>query len=439
MKNEIEVQKTPIHYVKIFFRRKRLFLIPLLIGLLAGTVAGFTLPKTYESDTVILVEEGKVLNPLIKGLAVSTSLRDRLQTLREQILSWDRLVQLTKRLDLAKGIKSQYDFEQLILDLRKEIIVTLRGPNLIRISYQSDDPEMTQKIVKTVTDIFVEENIAMQNRETESAITFINDQLHVYKRKIKESELAMKEDELKNLLVDSTELHPRVKELRVEIVKIQEEINTGNFEVKGTPQPSSPLAAKIQEEISRIQAESSTIDSTVAGASTGLPNEDLYNLLLLDKVSSTLGGGEEDSPLARDMDVNERIYNMLLQRLETAKITRRLEASQEGTRYSILDPARLPLRPVKPNKVLTSFLGLFLGALVGIGIIFCVEFFDRSFLSVEEASSFLSGPVLGAISRITTQEELELERKRRRLLGVPHFIHSFTAFFQGRLAFLRGK
>ena len=435
MENAIDIERTPIHYVKIFFRRKRYFLLPVFIGLACGIAAGFFLPKTYESSTIILVEEGKVINPLIQGLAVSTSLPERLRTLREQILGWDRLDRLIKTLSLAKGVNSQYDYEQLILRLRKNISVQFRGPNLIRIAYQSSDPAKTQQVVKTVTDIFIEENIAMQNRETDTAVEFINDQLKVYKKKIKESELAQKEDELKALLIDSTELHPRVKELRADLAKIHEEIETGNFEVKIKPQTSSPLVSQIEQEINRIQTSAAATDNTtVTEAATsnvrGMPNENLYGLLLLDKVGNVL---------ARDIQVNEQIYNMLLQRLETAKITRRLEASQEGTRYTILDPARLPLRPAKPNLAVTALIGFVLGGLFGAGIILSIEFFDRSFLSVDEAKNFLSGPVLGAISKITTPEELEEERKKRRLLGLPAFASSCTAFVVDAVAAVRGK
>ena len=73
------------------------------------------------------------------------------------------------------------------------------------------------------------------------------------------------------------------------------------------------------------------------------PNATLYKVVLMDKL---------DSVLARDMRVNENIYNMLLQKLETAKITQRLEASKEGTRYTVIDPPRLPLTPSKPKKLM---------------------------------------------------------------------------------------
>jgi len=119
-----------------------------------------------------------------------------------------------------------------------------------------------------------------------------------------------------------------------------------------------------------------------------------------------------DSSMARDIRVNEQIYNMLLQRLETAKITQRLEASKQGTKYNIVDPPRMPLKPVKP-KALMAIIGIFLGAAAGVGLIFMREFMDQSYLDIEDAKIGLSLPILGAISRITTHEEIELERRKQ--------------------------
>jgi capsular polysaccharide biosynthesis protein len=121
-----------------------------------------------------------------------------------------------------------------------------------------------------------------------------------------------------------------------------------------------------------------------------------------------------DSAMARDMRVNEQIYNMLLQRLETAKITQRLEASKQGTKYNVVDPARMPLRPVKP-KELMFLIGLFLGAAAGVGLIFAREFMDQSYLDIEDAKLGLALPILGAISRITTHEEIAKERNKQTM------------------------
>jgi hypothetical protein len=78
----------------------------------------------------------------------------------------------------------------------------------------------------------------------------------------------------------------------------------------------------------------------------------------------------------------------------------------------VLDPARLPLSPVKPNKLLVIFIGLFAGLASGAGLAFMSEFMDQSVLDVEDAKLSFPLPLLGAIPRITTQEEITAERSR---------------------------
>jgi len=184
MKSEglLSATQLPIRYAKIFFRRKWLLLIPTVIGVLGGIITGALLPKVYQSYSVVMIEEEKTLNPLISGIAVSADVVSRMANIREQILGWNSLVQLVERLHLANDVKSQVEYEQLVLDLRRKIGVRMQGANLIKITYTSDKPAEAKKVVQTVNDIFVEENMKAQNRESTIAIEFLKDQISVYPR-----------------------------------------------------------------------------------------------------------------------------------------------------------------------------------------------------------------------------------------------------------------
>lgn len=410
--SEFVKYQNPFDYLKVFFRRKWLLIAPLFAGLVISVIAAFTLAPTYESSTIILVEEEKIINPLIHGLAVSTSVVQRMRTLKEQILSWDSLVKLTKQLSLDKNIETQSQFEDLIARLRRNIQVQLRGPTLIKLSYQDKEPGQAQLVTKTITDIFIDENMRSQTKETDVAINFIKEQLEVYKRKIKESEIAKMEDDLKVLLRDSTEQHPIVKELRQKLEIARREMDSGEFKVADANSPANgALYEGLRKELDRIintgEVPDYAASSLPDGASPSDPGSAVYKLFLMDKVGTAL---------ARDMSVNENIYNVLLQKLETAKITQRLEASKQGTRYTIIDPPRLPLKPAKPNKMLVVFLGIFLGGMTGAGMVLAREFMDQSFLDIEDAKHNLELPVLGAISRLTTQDEIIREKSRQRKL-----------------------
>ena len=145
MNQVTEKQLKPIDFLKIIFRRKWLIIVPVFIGIVGGVIAGNIIPKTYESSSLILVEEGRVINPLIQGIAVSTSIAQRLSMLREQILGWDRMIQLIKALELDKNVNNQSEFETLIKNLRRDIKVGLRGQNLITISYEGKKPQEAQR------------------------------------------------------------------------------------------------------------------------------------------------------------------------------------------------------------------------------------------------------------------------------------------------------
>jgi len=133
--------------------------------------------------------------------------------------------------------------------------------------------------------------------------------------------------------------------------------------------------------------------------------------MLIDKLDKAMG---TEKVMARDVGVNEGIYNMLLHRLETAKITQRLQSSKEGTRYTVLDPPRIPHKPFQPNILLIAFLGLFVGCAVGVALVIATEFLNTSFIDVEEAKNYLGVPLLGAISKITTVEGLKEAKDRQR-------------------------
>jgi hypothetical protein len=196
------------------------------------------------------------------------------------------------------------------------------------------------------------------------------------------------------------------------------ELESGEYKVKVSTLPQNdPAFQALQQEVDKMVNKDATAlgsgasayaANTNASAAAEDPNASIYKLMLMDKL---------ETAQARDINVNEQIYNMLLQKLETAKITQRLEASKQGTRYTVLDPPRLPLRPAGPNKLKLILLGLFLGGFSGSGLVFGREFMDHSFLDIEDAKENLELPVLGAISRLTTQEEIDKEKfKQKRLI-----------------------
>jgi receptor protein-tyrosine kinase len=83
----------------------------------------------------------------------------------------------------------------------------------------------------------------------------------------------------------------------------------------------------------------------------------------------------------------------MLQHVKEAAVASALHASN----VRVVDPARPPTRPYKPNFVLNSVLGLLSGGFFGIVFIVLRERGDRSIQAPGEASLYLDVPELGVI------------------------------------------
>ncbi|MFC1592675.1 GNVR domain-containing protein [Candidatus Omnitrophota bacterium] len=399
-------------YLKMILRRKALFIIPLVVTFILTIMLSFVVPPTYEAKAIILVEEEKMVNPLLSNLAVSTSVAGRLHRLREEILSWPRLLQLVEELKLNKTAGSALEIENLIQSIRKKIKLQMSGKDVIVITYQDQDPKITQEVVNTLCDILIRKNILAQSEEADSAITFIEEQLSLYKTKLEDSEAALRkfketyglqmplatkindelatlEAELTSALVDCTEEHPRVIELRRRMFSLK------------------------QKRIEQIQAAASKMEV-----------EDYKDYIAI--AESIPKQQQELTRLTRDTSVSEEIYAMLSEKLETARISKQLESSENKTKFKIIEPARLPLKPKKPNKLTFNFMGLLIGGMFGVGSVYLVELADKSFKNVEDLKSAFKLPVLGLIPKIITEEDINrIKANKKRMMILVSIITIF--------------
>ncbi|MCK4917823.1 MAG: hypothetical protein KAS51_06390 [Candidatus Omnitrophica bacterium] len=402
-------------YIRIVIRRKWFLMIPFFLLFISFTVGSFFLPKLYVAKAVILIEDKKVVNPLLQNLAVSTTVQSRLGALREEILSWPRLFQLVEKMELNKDVKGALELERLIVGIKKNINLKMRSNEVITISYMSQDPKNTQDLVNTLCDILINRNINSQTEDTSSAIDFINQQLEKYKEKLEQAEtdlrkfkevyglgmitdvtaslgknnevnalgstifqinktISAQEAELVMASIDCTDEHPRIKTFKSDIKALKDKRNKYIKEVSDKAGVDSDVYTNIADSYPRQQ--------------------------------------EELSRLNRDKAINEKIYAMFLERLETANITEQLDNSENRTKIRVIEPARFPLKPVKPNKIKISFLGLIFGLMIGGGLVYVMEYTDSSFKTEEDLKHYLDIPVFGAISKIITKDEKKKSKKK---------------------------
>ena len=101
----------------------------------------------------------------------------------------------------------------------------------------------------------------------------------------------------------------------------------------------------------------------------------------------------EYSVLKRDAETNRQLYQDLQQRLKEAGVSAGLRSGN----IRVVDVARIPTYPIKPDVHRNIQLGLLLGLACGIGLAFLLETLDTSIRSMEELSAISTLPALGTI------------------------------------------
>jgi polysaccharide chain length determinant protein (PEP-CTERM system associated) len=107
--------------------------------------------------------------------------------------------------------------------------------------------------------------------------------------------------------------------------------------------------------------------------------------------------------LMRDYQNTKEAYQTLLQKSQSAQQAENLERRQKGEQFKILDPARIPTKPFKPDIRKILFIGFLLGMASGLGLAFFREQLDRSFRDAEDLETTLGIKVLVNIPKIEKQ------------------------------------
>ena len=237
--------------------------------------------------------------------------------------------------------------------------------------------------------------------------------------------LSLLEKNLSSLLLRYTENYPDVIKTKAEIEGLKKSLTEQNrsrskklASKSGTAiKESNSAYHKLNEEIASIDVEINSLN--VKGV------ELKRELATLEESLGEIPGEEKELiKLQRDVKVYESIYSTLLGKLEEANITREMESKEEAVIFKVIDPAVIPIRPAKPDRVVYMLFGLLAGIVGGAGAVFVREnYLDTTFKSLDDFKAVISVPVIGTIPTISTKAGA-IEKRKRDV-----WIFSLTAFY----------
>jgi len=222
-------------------------------------------------------------------------------------------------------------------------------------------------------------------------------------------ELVQKQVKLAKLKVDSTEEHPIVKRLSEEIENLQKTIQTGaSLTIKEQTSSLNPIYQAARTELAEVERDIEALEERIEITKT-------IAAAAFEKLQQLPEKQKELAQLTRDTVNHSNTYSQLIQKRELAKVTRRLEIEERGTKFRILDNAEVPIKPYKPKRGLIVIAGFFLGVVLGGGLIVLAETTDHSFEEANQLREFLPIPMVGATSQILTPEEKSFANAKKRL------------------------
>jgi uncharacterized protein involved in exopolysaccharide biosynthesis len=104
--------------------------------------------------------------------------------------------------------------------------------------------------------------------------------------------------------------------------------------------------------------------------------------------------------IMQEYNQTKESYQSLLKKKEEAQQAENLERRQKGEQFRVIDPARVPQRPFKPDTRRVLLIGLALALGSGLGLVFVREQLDRSFRDAEDIETALGLKVLASIPKI---------------------------------------
>ena len=214
--------------VRSMWRRRWVGLLVAWIVGVVGIVGLLRVPDRYEAAARVFVDTKSVLKPLMRDLAVEPDIDQTINMLARTMLTRPNIELLIGKSHLALGPMSPLDRERTIETLLREIKLSGSGrDNVFSFSYRDTDPIRARLVVEKLVALFVESDLGAKARDTESARSFIDQQIKTYETRLAEAESRLKDFKVRNIgIADSggRDYFSRMSALSEELGRINVEL-----------------------------------------------------------------------------------------------------------------------------------------------------------------------------------------------------------------------
>ncbi|MFO7642720.1 MAG: polysaccharide biosynthesis tyrosine autokinase, partial [Candidatus Competibacteraceae bacterium] len=351
----------------------------------------------------------------------------------------------------------------------------VRDSRLVRLHYDSPDPKLAAAALNTLAKNYIELNLERRFEASSYARNFLQERLQQVKTRLEDSERELiqfaREQEIVQVdnqqnivnqtLTTTNQALAEAERRRIAAEAVYRQmlstkgqglsqvLENGMIQtLKGTKaqletqyqenltiyKPAYPAMVQLRNQIgqvnSMINQEIGNIREAITANYEAARTEEA---LLRSSLEQTKGDVLELQDrsiqlniLRREVDTNRQLYDGLLQRFKEVGV-----AAGIGTNnISIVDEAKAPAGPYKPNLRRNALLALMLGLLGGVGLAFLFEHLDDTFHQPEDLEKLLGVPVLGIIPRIRDKDRPRGDDRPIALIGLDDLRSAFAEAYR---------
>ncbi|MFC1658652.1 GumC family protein [Candidatus Omnitrophota bacterium] len=345
-------------YLRIFRKRKAVIILT-FFAVIIGSIAYLSRqPVFYKASSTVKIEERKTIAGLLTEW-ISYTPADIMESQANIIIGYPIMQKVAMRMELIDGDSSVTDVNTAVGRVQSSIETeTIPRTNIIRITATADTAAEAMLLANSVAEVYVQENLLDKTKQARHARQFIEEQLSSLEDRLKETEEQLKDfgDEVRNI-----KLAEPIQEKLVEL-----EFQRGELLQKYTQK--HPRVMQLNEQIKGLEAQ----------------------------IKGFSGQELEYSRLSREVEVNKKLYAMLKEKLEEARISE----AEKVADVAIVDPAVMPRAPVGANQNIIILVGGIMGLMLGVALAFVRETMDTSIGTIEDVEDAVKLPVLGVVPSI---------------------------------------
>jgi len=353
-----------------------------------------------------------------------------------RISSWRKLLNLPEK-STVKGDDSALEMANREVKAR-----SVGQTRIMEVTVDSTSPKTAAEFANRLTQDYIEENVESRWEMTQKTGDFLTKQIDDMRAQLERSEDVMQAYARQNGLVFTDEktnvTEVRLKDLQDELSAAQADrvVKQSRWEMATTAAPETlpdvlndPTLRQYQERLADLQREKAALEETFTPdhpqvkrltaqaeavehsmqAQQGDILKQIKNeydsamrreiLLQSDYRNQTSIVSDQSEKsiqyniLKREVDTNRQLYESMLQHVKEASVAGALRASN----IRVIDPAKVPIVPYKPQFWLNSLLGLLAGGLLGVAYVVTTEKADRMLQEPSDISLYMGLPELGVI------------------------------------------